>query len=143
MFTTGSKTQDLFLLLIQEILVLKSPWKEEIQGKQGAKQAPEFLTLMFTIYNVFMDFLILMDFLIFMDFFLQVGRDYVTKAQTKEQVEFAVEAIAKATYERLFKWIVTRDGLIKVIFINYFWNLNFSYPGSLGVQKILQYIFLK
>ncbi len=26
----------------------------------------------------------------------------------QEQVEFAVEAIAKATYERLFKWIVTR-----------------------------------
>merc|ERR1719419_559994 len=39
---------------------------------------------------------------------IKVGRDYVTKAQTKEQVEFAVEAISKATYERLFKWIVTR-----------------------------------
>merc|ERR1719394_2278182 len=39
---------------------------------------------------------------------IKVGRDYVTKAQTKEQVEFAVEAIAKAMYERLFKWIVTR-----------------------------------
>merc|ERR1719410_898960 len=39
---------------------------------------------------------------------IKVGRDFVTKAQTKEQVEFAIEAIAKATYERLFKWIVTR-----------------------------------
>merc|ERR550534_1028575 len=39
---------------------------------------------------------------------IKVGRDYVTKAQSKEQVEFAIEAIAKATYERLFKWIVTR-----------------------------------
>merc|ERR1719270_351464 len=39
---------------------------------------------------------------------IKVGRDYVTKAQTKEQVEFAIEAIAKAMYERLFKWIVTR-----------------------------------
>merc|ERR1719187_51515 len=39
---------------------------------------------------------------------IKVGRDYVTKAQTKEQVEFAIEAISKATYERLFKWIVTR-----------------------------------
>merc|ERR1719289_410868 len=39
---------------------------------------------------------------------IKVGRDYVTKAQTKEQVEFAIEAIAKATYERLSKWIVTR-----------------------------------
>ena len=39
---------------------------------------------------------------------IKVGRDFVTKAQTKEQVEFAVEALSKATYERLFKWIVTR-----------------------------------
>lgn len=39
---------------------------------------------------------------------LKVGRDYVTKAQTKEQVESAVEAIAKACYERMFKWLVTR-----------------------------------
>merc|ERR1719228_748176 len=39
---------------------------------------------------------------------IKVGRDYVTKAQTKEQVEFAIEAISKATYERLFKWFVTR-----------------------------------
>merc|ERR1719346_288918 len=39
---------------------------------------------------------------------IKVDRDYVTKAQSKEQVEFAIEAIAKATYERLFKWIVTR-----------------------------------
>merc|ERR1719210_1935518 len=39
---------------------------------------------------------------------IKVGRDYVTKAQSKEQVEFAVEAISKATFERLFKWIVHR-----------------------------------
>lgn len=39
---------------------------------------------------------------------LKVGRDYVTKAQTKEQVESAVEAIAKACYERMFKWLVQR-----------------------------------
>merc|ERR1719295_1581144 len=39
---------------------------------------------------------------------IKVGRDYVTKAQTKEQVEFAIEAIAKATYEKLFQWIVAR-----------------------------------
>jgi len=39
---------------------------------------------------------------------IKVGRDYVTKAQTKEQVEFAIEAIGKAMYERLFKWIVAR-----------------------------------
>ncbi|XP_064478099.1 myosin heavy chain, non-muscle-like isoform X2 [Ornithodoros turicata] len=39
---------------------------------------------------------------------LKVGRDYVTKAQTKEQVEFAVEAISKACYERMFRWLVNR-----------------------------------
>lgn len=39
---------------------------------------------------------------------IKVGRDYVTKAQTKEQVEFAVEAISKACYERMFKWLVNR-----------------------------------
>ncbi|ODN06196.1 Myosin heavy chain, non-muscle [Orchesella cincta] len=39
---------------------------------------------------------------------IKVGRDHVTKAQTKEQVEFAVEAIAKATYERMFRWLVNR-----------------------------------
>jgi len=39
---------------------------------------------------------------------IKVGRDFVTKAQTKEQVEFAVEAIAKACYERMFRWLVNR-----------------------------------
>ena len=39
---------------------------------------------------------------------IKVGRDHVTKAQTKNQVEFAVEAISKAVYERMFKWIITR-----------------------------------
>lgn len=39
---------------------------------------------------------------------LKVGRDHVTKAQTKEQVESAIEAIAKACYERMFKWLVQR-----------------------------------
>lgn len=39
---------------------------------------------------------------------IKVGRDFVTKAQTKEQVEFSVEAIAKACYERMFRWLVNR-----------------------------------
>ncbi|XP_067006005.1 myosin heavy chain, non-muscle isoform X2 [Anabrus simplex] len=39
---------------------------------------------------------------------IKVGRDFVTKAQTKEQVEFAVEAIGKACYERMFRWLVNR-----------------------------------
>lgn len=41
-------------------------------------------------------------------FCLQVGRDYVQKAQTQEQAEFAVEALAKASYERMFRWLVMR-----------------------------------
>ncbi|XP_014459599.1 myosin-10 isoform X3 [Alligator mississippiensis] len=39
---------------------------------------------------------------------IKVGRDYVQKAQTKEQADFAIEALAKATYERLFRWLVHR-----------------------------------
>lgn len=41
-------------------------------------------------------------------FCVQVGRDYVQKAQTQEQAEFAVEALAKASYERMFRWLVLR-----------------------------------
>ncbi|XP_033983811.1 myosin-10 isoform X1 [Trematomus bernacchii] len=39
---------------------------------------------------------------------IKVGREYVQKAQTKEQADFAVEALAKASYERLFRWLVHR-----------------------------------
>ncbi|GMT07362.1 hypothetical protein PENTCL1PPCAC_29536, partial [Pristionchus entomophagus] len=39
---------------------------------------------------------------------IKVGREHVQKAQTKDQAEFAVEAISKACYERMFKWLVNR-----------------------------------
>uniref|UniRef100_H3D9D5 Myosin-9 n=1 Tax=Tetraodon nigroviridis TaxID=99883 RepID=H3D9D5_TETNG len=39
---------------------------------------------------------------------IKVGRDYVQKAQTQEQAEFAVEALAKASYERMFRCLVFR-----------------------------------
>ncbi|VDM60142.1 unnamed protein product [Angiostrongylus costaricensis] len=39
---------------------------------------------------------------------IKVGREFVNKAQNKKQAEFAVEAIAKASYERMFKWLVNR-----------------------------------
>ncbi|KAI6232049.1 hypothetical protein M3Y95_00445800 [Aphelenchoides besseyi] len=39
---------------------------------------------------------------------IKVGRETVQKAQNQEQCEFAVEAISKACYERMFKWLVQR-----------------------------------
>ncbi|CAJ0925622.1 unnamed protein product [Ranitomeya imitator] len=39
---------------------------------------------------------------------VKVGNEYVTKGQNVEQVIFAVGALAKATYDRMFKWLVSR-----------------------------------
>merc|ERR1719447_903279 len=39
---------------------------------------------------------------------LKVGREFVTKAQSKDEVDFVVEALSKALYEKLFQWIVNR-----------------------------------
>ncbi|XP_075260302.1 uncharacterized protein LOC142351925 isoform X3 [Convolutriloba macropyga] len=39
---------------------------------------------------------------------LKVGREMVVKAQNKTQVVNTLEACAKATYEKMFKWIVMR-----------------------------------
>ena len=37
---------------------------------------------------------------------IKVGADYVTKGQTVEQVNYALKAICKAVFDRLFKWLV-------------------------------------
>ncbi|XP_062897019.1 myosin-7-like [Mobula hypostoma] len=39
---------------------------------------------------------------------VKVGNEYVTKGQTVAQVIYAVGALAKATYDRMFKWLVIR-----------------------------------
>ncbi|XP_016068617.1 PREDICTED: myosin-7B [Miniopterus natalensis] len=39
---------------------------------------------------------------------VRVGNEYVIKGQSVEQVVFAVGALAKATYDRLFRWLVSR-----------------------------------
>ncbi|KAJ8259168.1 hypothetical protein COCON_G00181800 [Conger conger] len=39
---------------------------------------------------------------------VKVGNEYVVKGQNVEQVNYAVGALAKATYDRMFKWMVGR-----------------------------------
>ncbi|XP_057175658.1 myosin-6 isoform X2 [Triplophysa rosa] len=39
---------------------------------------------------------------------VKVGNEYIVKGQTVEQVAYAVGALAKATYDRMFKWLVSR-----------------------------------
>ncbi|KAG7275988.1 hypothetical protein CRUP_028545 [Coryphaenoides rupestris] len=39
---------------------------------------------------------------------VKVGHEYVVKGQNVEQVNYAVGALAKATYDRMFKWLVGR-----------------------------------
>ena len=37
---------------------------------------------------------------------MKVGTEWVTKGQTLAQVEFAVNALSKALYARMFNWLV-------------------------------------
>ncbi|XP_071314822.1 myosin-7B-like [Trachinotus anak] len=39
---------------------------------------------------------------------VKVGNEFIVKGQTVEQVNYAVAALAKATYDRMFKWLVSR-----------------------------------
>ena len=42
---------------------------------------------------------------------VKVGNDYVIKGQTKQQVLFAVSALSKALFARMFGWLVARVNL--------------------------------
>ncbi|EPY72699.1 hypothetical protein CB1_099059001 [Camelus ferus] len=39
---------------------------------------------------------------------IRVGNEYVTRSQNVEQVTYAVGALSKSIYERMFKWLVAR-----------------------------------
>ncbi len=39
---------------------------------------------------------------------IKTGREFTVRSQNKAQAEFSCQALAKALYERLFKWIVLR-----------------------------------
>ncbi|XP_045911523.1 myosin-7-like isoform X2 [Micropterus dolomieu] len=39
---------------------------------------------------------------------VKVGNEFIVKGQTVEQVNYAVAALAKATYDRMFNWLVSR-----------------------------------
>ena len=39
---------------------------------------------------------------------VKVGSEFVTKGQSKDQVVYAVAALAKAIYDRMFKWLIAR-----------------------------------
>lgn len=39
---------------------------------------------------------------------VKVGNEYVTKGQSVQQVYYSIGALAKAVYEKMFNWMVTR-----------------------------------
>ncbi|VDN23248.1 unnamed protein product, partial [Cylicostephanus goldi] len=65
---------------------------------------------------------------------LFVGREYVHRSQNEEQAKFSVEAISKASYERLFRWLVQR--LNKSL--NRTWQHAVSFVGILDIAGDLQ-----
>ncbi|XP_039104627.1 myosin-7B isoform X2 [Hyaena hyaena] len=75
---------------------------------------------------------------------VRVGNEYVTKGQSVEQVVFAVGALAKATYDRLFRWLVSRINhtldtkLPRQFFIGVLDIAGFEIFEPLGILSILE-----
>ncbi|ETE65116.1 Myosin-6 [Ophiophagus hannah] len=75
---------------------------------------------------------------------MKVGNEYVTKGQSVEQVTYAVGALSKAVYDRMFKWLVTRINktldtkLPRQFFIGVLDIAGFEIFDPLGILSILE-----
>ncbi|EFB17612.1 hypothetical protein PANDA_009961, partial [Ailuropoda melanoleuca] len=86
---------------------------------------------------------------------VKVGNEYVTKGQNVQQVAYATGALAKAVYERMFNWMVTRInatletkqprqyfiGVLDIAGFEIFDVRELPLPGLMGDNEKLQQFF--